>query len=106
MRGEQLARQWRILRIIESEKHGATVAELAQQGDCHTGSGWLDLASIREAGFRFYPQKECQKSRLTSLDLEQGRMLSVRGRSARQFLHERALGLFLLGFAEGKVYDR
>lgn len=29
MRGDQLARQWRILRAIESRAHGATVAEEA-----------------------------------------------------------------------------
>ena len=28
MRGDQLAKQWRILRTIESRKQGATVAEL------------------------------------------------------------------------------
>jgi len=34
--GEQLARQWCILRTIESRNHGVTVAELAQQEGCHT----------------------------------------------------------------------
>jgi len=35
MRGDQLARQWRILGTIESRKQGATVAELADQEGCH-----------------------------------------------------------------------
>ena len=34
MRGDQLARQWRILRVIESRKQCATVAELAAQEGC------------------------------------------------------------------------
>ncbi len=49
MRGDQLARQWRILRTIESKKQGATVAELAAQEDCHPRTIWRDLAAIEPA---------------------------------------------------------
>ncbi len=63
VRGDQLARQWRILRTIESRNHGATVAELAQQEDCHTRTIWRDLAAIQEAGFPLYSEKDGQKSR-------------------------------------------
>jgi predicted DNA-binding transcriptional regulator YafY len=63
MRGDQLARQWRILRTIESRNHGATVAELAQQEDCHSRTIWRDLAAIQEAGFPLYSEKDGQKSR-------------------------------------------
>jgi len=63
MRGEQLARQWRILRTIESRNHGATVAELAQQEGCHARTIWRDLAAIQEAGFPLYSEKNGQKSR-------------------------------------------
>ncbi len=51
MRGDQLARQWRILRTIESEKQGATVAELAAEEGCHPRTIWRDLTAIQEAGF-------------------------------------------------------
>lgn len=51
MRGDQLARQRRILRSIESRKQGATVAELAAQEDCHSRTIWWDLAAIQEDGF-------------------------------------------------------
>jgi len=54
MRGDQLARQWRILRNIESRKHGATVAELAAQEGCHPRTIWRDLAAIQDAGFSLY----------------------------------------------------
>ncbi len=47
MRGDQLARQWRILRTIESKDQGATVAELTAQEDCHTRGIWRDLAAIK-----------------------------------------------------------
>jgi predicted DNA-binding transcriptional regulator YafY len=54
MRGEQLARQWRILRTLESRKTGATVADLAQEQDCHPRTVWRDLTAIQEAGFPLY----------------------------------------------------
>ena len=54
MRGDQLARQWRILRTIESRNHGATVAELAAQEGCHT-------RTIQD-GFLLYSEKGGQKS--------------------------------------------
>jgi len=68
MRGEQLARQWRILRTIESRNHGATVAELAQQEVCRTRTIWRDLAAIQEAGFPLYSEKDGQKSRFSFVD--------------------------------------
>jgi predicted DNA-binding transcriptional regulator YafY len=63
VRGDQLARQWRILRTIESRKYGATVAELAAEEDCHPRTIWRDLAAIQAAGFPLYSEKDGQKSR-------------------------------------------
>ena len=62
VQGEQLARQWRILRTIESRNHGVTVAELAQKEDCPTRTTWRHLAAIQEAGFPLYSEKDDQKS--------------------------------------------
>lgn len=63
MRGDQLARQWRVLRMIESQKQGVTVAELAQQEDCHPRTIWRDLRAIQAAGFPLYSDRDCQESR-------------------------------------------
>jgi len=63
MRGEQLARQWRILRTLESNKYSVTVAELARQEGCHARTLWRDLAALQEAGFPLYSEKDGQKSR-------------------------------------------
>lgn len=63
MRGDQLSRQWRILRTIESGNRGATVAELAAQEDCSPRTIWRDLAAIQEAGFPLYSEKAGHKSR-------------------------------------------
>ncbi len=63
MRGEQLARQWRILRTLESNKHGIIVADLAEQERCHVRTIWRDLAALQDAGFPLYSEKDGQKSR-------------------------------------------
>ena len=52
MRGDQLARQWRVLRMIESQKQGATVAELAAREGCHPCTIWGRLAPIQPANKR------------------------------------------------------
>ena len=62
MRGDQLARQWRILRTIESKKRGITVGELAAQEDCSPRTIWRDLAAIQDAGFPLYSEKDGHKS--------------------------------------------
>ena len=56
VRGDQPARQWQILRTMESRNHGVTVAELASQEDCHSRTIWRDLAAIQEAGFPLYSE--------------------------------------------------
>ncbi len=63
MRGDQLARQWRILRTIESNKHGVTVAQLAEEEGCHPRTIWRDLAAIQAAGFPLYSEKDGSQSR-------------------------------------------
>jgi len=71
MRGDQLARQWRILRTIESKKHGTTVAELAAQEDCYPRTIWRDLATMQKAQlpllFQFNPMHYSQEDRKVQL---------------------------------------
>ncbi len=63
MRGDQLARQWRVLRTIEASKVGVTVAQLAAEEDCHPRTIWRDLAAIQSAGFPLYSEKDGSESR-------------------------------------------
>jgi len=77
MRGDQLSRQWQILRTIESKKHGTTVAELASQEDCSPRTIWRDLAAIQNVQlpllFRFNPIHDSQhqlKAQLSRQDLQ------------------------------------
>ena len=71
MRGDQLARQWRILRTIETRKNGTTVAELASQEDCHPWTTWRYHAAIQNPQllllFQFNPMHDSQHRRKAQL---------------------------------------
>ncbi|MEW5910162.1 MAG: WYL domain-containing protein, partial [Thermodesulfobacteriota bacterium] len=57
MRGDQIARQWRILRQLEASRLGATTAELARSIDAPLRSTYRDLADLQLAGFPIYTEK-------------------------------------------------
>ncbi len=62
MRGTQLARQWKILRLLESRKRGLTVAELSSELDVPTRTVCRDLEAIQEAGFPIYMERDGRSS--------------------------------------------
>ncbi len=57
MRGEQLSRQWRILRIIEASTTGMTIAEIADLEDINIRTLYRDLEALQAAGFPLYCEK-------------------------------------------------
>jgi len=57
MRGDQLSRQWRILRQIEASKYGLTAAEIAELGGVSLKTGYRDLNDLQLAGFPLYAEK-------------------------------------------------
>lgn len=57
MRGTQLARQWKIIRMAESRRKGVTAAELAAELGAPLRTVYRDLDAIQEAGFPIYPDK-------------------------------------------------
>ncbi|MEA3232024.1 MAG: transcriptional regulator, partial [Thermodesulfobacteriota bacterium] len=57
MRGDQLSRQWRILRQIEASKYGLTAAEIAELGGVSLKTGYRDLDDLQLAGFPLYADK-------------------------------------------------
>lgn len=57
MRGEQLARQWKILRLLESRKRGISVAEISCDLEVPVRTVYRDLEAIQEAGFPLYTDK-------------------------------------------------
>jgi predicted DNA-binding transcriptional regulator YafY len=56
-RGDQLARQWRIIRSLISAKHGKTVADLVKDENCHPRTIYRDLETIQQAGFPIYSER-------------------------------------------------
>jgi predicted DNA-binding transcriptional regulator YafY len=57
MRGTQLARQWKIIKMIESRKTGVSGLELAQELETPLRTVYRDLEAIQEAGFPIYNER-------------------------------------------------
>jgi predicted DNA-binding transcriptional regulator YafY len=57
MRGDQLSRQWRILKQIEVSKNGLTTAEIAEIGGASLRTAYRDLGDLQLAGFPLYTEK-------------------------------------------------
>ncbi len=57
MRGDQLARQWRVIRAIEASSEGLTVAEIAQREGTGLRTIYRDLEALQEAGFPLYNER-------------------------------------------------
>jgi predicted DNA-binding transcriptional regulator YafY len=62
MRGNQVARQWIILRIIEGCTRGRTVQQLHEDTGIPTRTIYRDLQALCDGGFPLYPEKEGRDS--------------------------------------------
>jgi predicted DNA-binding transcriptional regulator YafY len=54
MRGDQLSRQWRVLRQLEVSKYGLTAAEIAELGGTSLRTAYRDLDDLQHAGFPLF----------------------------------------------------
>lgn len=61
-RGDQLARQWKILQYLSISRYGKSVADLAGHLHCHTRTIYRDLDALYDAGFPVYNGKIDGKS--------------------------------------------
>lgn len=68
MRGDQLARQWRILISIEASGQGLTVAEIAQNEGIGVRTAYRDLEALQEAGFPLFYEKVERVNRWAFVD--------------------------------------
>jgi predicted DNA-binding transcriptional regulator YafY len=68
MRGAQLPRQWKIIRILESRKRGITGAELATELEVPLRTVYRDLEALQEAGFPIFTEKNGKHSYWKLLD--------------------------------------
>lgn len=57
MRGDQLSRQWRVLRQIEVSRNGMTAAEIAELGEVSLRTAYRDLDDLQLAGFPLYSEQ-------------------------------------------------
>ena len=63
MRGDQLSRQWRIIRQIEASKNGLTAAQIADLGNVSLRTAYRDLDDLQYAGFPIYTDKDVNGQR-------------------------------------------
>jgi predicted DNA-binding transcriptional regulator YafY len=56
MRGEQLSRQWRIIRSLEVNPHGVTIRRLARDENCSIRTIYRDMDALQDAGFPIYSE--------------------------------------------------
>jgi len=68
MRGDQLARQWRIIRAIETSSSGLTVAEIAKREETGIRTIYRDLEALQVAGFPLYNEKVENTNRWAFID--------------------------------------
>jgi len=53
-RGDQLARQWKIIQSLISSRLGKSVSDLSENLDCHKRTVYRDLEALQAAGFPVY----------------------------------------------------
>lgn len=68
MRGSQMARQWRLIRIIESRTQGISATELAQELQVPLRTVYRDLEAIQDAGFPIYSERDGSGSTWKMMD--------------------------------------
>ena len=61
-RGDQLGRQWKIIRSLIASKRGKSVQDLAVELSCHSRTVYRDLEALQVAGFPVYTERKNQKN--------------------------------------------
>jgi len=67
-RGDQLARQWKIIQTLITSRRGKSAAELAEDLGCHPQTLYRDLEALQIAGFPIYTEKVEGKNLWSLLD--------------------------------------
>lgn len=67
-RGDQLARQWKIIQSLLSSRQGKAATEMARELGCHSRTIYRDLEALQYAGFPIYTDKTQGKSLWSLLD--------------------------------------
>ena len=67
-RGDQLARQWKIIQTLISSRMGKSAADIARDLNCHPRTVYRDLDALQSAGFPMYTERVDGKSLWSLLD--------------------------------------
>ncbi len=67
-RGDQLARQWKIIQTLLASRQGKSAAELATVVGCGWRTVYRDLEALQAAGFPLYTEKTAGRSTWSLLD--------------------------------------
>lgn len=67
-RGDQLARQWRIIQTLTTSKTGKSAADLSDELECNPRTVYRDLEALQAAGFPIYTEKVDGKNLWSLLD--------------------------------------
>lgn len=62
MRGNQLVRQWKIIKLIERRKHGISVADIGNELEVPLRTVYRDLEALHESGFPLYTERDGKNS--------------------------------------------
>ena len=68
MRGDQLIRQWRIIRKIKANPNGLTVTEIARWEETGIRLIYRDWEALQAAGFPLYTERAAQTNRWAFID--------------------------------------
>ncbi|MGC8660195.1 MAG: helix-turn-helix transcriptional regulator [Desulfomonilaceae bacterium] len=68
MRGKQIVRQWKIIRLVETRRQGMSGMDLARELNISLRTVYRDLDAIHEAGFPLYPDREGRNTVWKMLD--------------------------------------
>ena len=67
-RGDQLARQWKIIQSLISSRQGKSVSDLAEALHCHRRTVYRDLEALQVAGFPVYTDRVAGRNLWALLD--------------------------------------
>jgi predicted DNA-binding transcriptional regulator YafY len=67
-RGDQLARQWKIIQALIASRRGKSVPELAEMVECHTRTVYRDLEALQVAGFPVTTERDGHRMVWSLLD--------------------------------------
>ncbi len=85
MRGDQLARQWRVIRANEASPGGLTVAEVAKREETGIRTIYRDLVALQAAGFPLYTERVEKANRWAFVDTFKFKIPPIVSRKVAKF---------------------